>query len=184
MATETTVKQILLMLMADYPERVNQLTADQLRSLRMLYVQALADIDDELLKAAALRHVSESPWFPKVSELRKAAAAVALPPALDPLEAWGLVVKEIRRTGSYGRPQFDDPLTAAVVQQLGWRELCLSETMAADRARFVDAYERQVGRARAQMTLPVGLQDGSMSDRLLEDGSAGVIRQIAEARRV
>ena len=68
MASEETIKQVLAMLSAEYPEHVNKLSAEQLRNLRELYTLTLADIGDDDLRAGALRHVNESNWFPKISE--------------------------------------------------------------------------------------------------------------------
>lgn len=186
MASEATIKQVLGILSAEYPDHINKLSAEQLGNLRQLYVQALADIDDETLRATALRHIMSSPWFPKVSELRDAAARITRPPTLDPLEAWGKVLAEIRRTGYYGIPQFDDPLIAAIVKQMGWRELCSSEDGTADRARFVDAYQRQADRAHKQDALPISLQDGALrpNGQLGPGDAQDIIKQIAEARRV
>jgi hypothetical protein len=189
MATDTTVKQVLALLATNYPEQVAKLSEAELTMRRQLFVQALADIDDDMLKAAALRHVTTSPWFPKISELRSAAVAVTQPAMPDPMEAWGAVLAEIRRTGFYGVPCFADPLTAAVVKQMGWKDLCLSEDATADRARFVDAYARQSQRAREQQVMPLGLRDGAMTtppDHQLEagNGAQALIRQLAEARRV
>lgn len=42
-----------------------------------LYLDHLADIPLPLLKAAVAEHIRSSPWFPKISELRQAAARLA-----------------------------------------------------------------------------------------------------------
>ena len=163
MATDTTVKHVLALMATNYPEQVAKMSETELTMRRQLFVVAFADIDDDILKAAALRHITTSIWFPKVYELRRAAADLIQPTVPDPMEAWGAVLAEIRRTGSYGTPCFADPLTAAVVRQMGWRDLCLSEEATADRARFVDAYARQAQRAREQQVMPIGLRDGAMT---------------------
>jgi hypothetical protein len=201
LATEQAIKQVLAVLSANYPDHVNKLNVEQLRNLRDLYQQALADLDDETLRAAALRHISSSQWFPKVSELREAAVRVTHQPAIDPMEAWETVRLAISKYGSYGipvhdevtgawgykTPTFDDPLTDKLVRQMGWRNLCLSEEAEAmsDRARFLDAYARQAGSAHKQSVLPDGLRDGALGYPLLEAGTAqSVIARLAEAKRV
>lgn len=60
-------------------------------------------------------------------------------------EAWGDVLSEIRRTGSYGKPVFDE-LTQRAVDAVGWREMCLSENIAIERAHFLKAYDALVER--------------------------------------
>lgn len=189
MASEETIKQVLAMLSAEYPEHVNKLSAEQLRNLRDLYTMTLADIDDDDLRAAALRHVNESNWFPKISELRKAAARLANPAMLDPAEAWEQVVKaipvygrSIAGLGGPGIPPFADPLTAKVVRQFGWNNLCLSENPVADRARFIEAYSRQAQRTQERAALPAGLQDGALSGaRQVDQITAGVVKMLAVA---
>lgn len=164
MASEKTIKQITALLSAAYPDHWNKLSVEQVSQLLTLYSRLLADIDDALLEQATLRHIARSQWFPKVSELRNAAVDLAHPPALDPVEAWGQVCEAIRRVGVYSQqPSFDDPMTGAIVRQMGWRELCLSEFPIADRARFLEAYERQTARAARSAQLPTALQDGSAS---------------------
>lgn len=182
MASETTIKQVLAVLSAEYPDDVNRLSAEQLRNRRDLFLQTFTDIDDDVLRAAALRHISESSWFPKISQLRAAAARLSAPEALDPVEAWGAVCKAILRYGyTYdGTPPFDDPLTEQVVRQFGWRNLCLSEDATADRARFLDAYARQAGRAHSRAVLPAGLQNGALAPgaRRVDQITAGVVKQL------
>lgn len=198
MATDTTVKQVLALLATNYPEQVAKLSETELSLRRQLFVQALADIDDETLKAACLRHVATSPFFPKVSELRAAAVAITCQPSPDPVEAWGVLRKAMSRYGAYGvpcgeedgwgyrPPVFDDPIINHLVKQFGWRELCLSDedTAMSDRARFLDAYARLAQRERQQDTLPAALRDGAMSHRQLAPGDRdpqALVRQIAGA---
>jgi hypothetical protein len=200
MATSEAIRQVLAILSVEYPDHVNKMSPEQLRNLRGLYRETLADLDDETLRAAALRHIASSQWFPKVSELREAAVRVTRQPAIDPMEAWEAVRRAISKWGSYGvpfyneetnefgwtLPTFDDPLTAKIVKQMGWRNLCLSEDTEAmsDRARFLDAYARQASNAHKQDVLPDGLKDGALGYPLIEGGVQGVIRQLAEAKRV
>lgn len=198
MATETTIRQIVAVLVTEYAEQSNKMSDEQIAGKVTLFVQSLTDIDDETLKAAALRHINTSPFFPKVSDLRAAAAALAYQPSPDPIEAWGKVRQAMSRYGAYGvpcgeedgwgyrPPVFDDPIINHLVKQFGWRELCLSDedTAMSDRARFLDAYARLAQRERQQDTLPAALRDGAMSHRQLAPGDRdpqALVRQIAGA---
>jgi hypothetical protein len=113
-----------------------------------VYVRLLADIPGVLLEQAALDHISRSAFFPAIAELRT--TAFNLLEAVDPIpgsyEAWSEVQAEIQRVGHCGRPQFTNPLTAQVVEQFGWRYLCLSENPVADRAHFAQAYQDAAAR--------------------------------------
>ena len=50
--------------------------------------------------------------------------------------------------GTAASRKFENPLAEQVVQQLGWRYLCLSENPVADRAHFVQAYQAMAERQR------------------------------------
>jgi hypothetical protein len=151
MAKNKTIAKILLMLSAAYP---SARLADE---TPVLYERLLADISDEVLEAAVMDHIARSPFYPKVSELRQAAAEIAantraIPPAA---EAWGEVARLIPAYGRDRPPQIENPISAQVVAALGWRNLCLSTNQVADRARFIEAYNEYKRRAADQyVTLP------------------------------
>lgn len=108
-----------------------------------VYQETLKDIDPALLKAAVLKHISKSPWFPSVSELRDSAASLIEQANGEPdaYTAWNEVVEQIRKIGSWGDPEFSNSRITKTVQGIGgWRSLCMSEYTIADRARFVEAY--------------------------------------------
>ena len=113
------------------------------------YHDILHDIDTELLKAAARHLGATGTFFPAAAEIRKAAFeiqanAIGVPSAA---EAWGEVMREIRRIGSYGSPEFSSELITKAVHGLGgWRMLCLSENNVADRAHFLKIYDAYLQR--------------------------------------
>ena len=80
MASITTdaILTVLDFLSCAYPDRrPGDATLD-------LYLQHLADIPAWLLRRAAEQHICESPWFPKISDLRQRCARLA---HLAPFEA-------------------------------------------------------------------------------------------------
>lgn len=137
MADRGTIKQVMIILSAAYPRFT--VTADTGR----VYADLLADIDDDLLIAATKQHATSSKWFPSVAELRQAAFNIraksrGIP---SPAEAWGEVMREVRRVGSWGTPEFSTPLIADTVDGLGgWAALCASDNNVADRAHFLKIY--------------------------------------------
>jgi hypothetical protein len=46
----------------------------------------------------------------------------------------------VASVGSYGTPTFDDVLTQKAVDCIGWRDICMSETIGVERAHFIKAY--------------------------------------------
>ena len=144
MATEIEILRVLKILGDTYPSFHLSSSAIE------IYVQLLADIPGAVLEQAALDHISRSTFFPAIAELRSAAFSIleAADPTPTEYEAWSEVQAEIRRVGHCGQPELENPLAAQVVQQLGWRHLCLSENPVADRAHFVQAYQSLAERQR------------------------------------
>lgn len=145
--------------------------SERLAGLYDIWIQLLADIQIDILRAAALQHISESKWFPSVAELRNSSARILNPRQQTAIEAWGEVRRAFGTIGYYGSPQFSDDATAAVVAELGWRELCMSECQEADRARFLQGYEAHIKRnlqnsimlpqvsfAMAEVTAKIGIK--------------------------
>jgi len=119
-----------------------------------IYCEMLDDLDPELLEQAAKAHMVTNKYFPSVAEIRENVGklierATNTP---SPTEAWGEVVEKIRIFGHtfYGGkvPDFSSPIITKVVSYFGWNDLCLSENPIADRARFLQAYEVELDRAR------------------------------------
>lgn len=151
MATGSTLQKVLLMLKIAYPDAKLEEKSPK------LYERMLADIPDEVLEQATLDHISRSQWFPKISELRRAAARLTggIEQQQTGIEAWNDVNTAIRTLGRGGDPEFRNPVTAHVVRMMGWRDLCMSENQISDRARFIDAYDQFQTRAVSEaVSLP------------------------------
>lgn len=140
------------------------------------YIATLADIEADLLKAAALRFIENNtyPRIPTPGELRQYAAEIVtraqgLPPAT---EAWGEVAHQLRYVGSWGVPSWTTPLIGqAVADAGGWMHLCMSDNAAADRARFIAAYDERLKRHNQDMLqLPASESYGArLAERLQSD---------------
>jgi hypothetical protein len=156
MATNDEILTVFNMLKANYHYATKDMTAEQISDLEVLWCELLKDVDGALLRASALQHVANSKWFPTVAELRQAAADIASPNhRMTAMEAWGEVSRQVRDVGSYGKPQFSNPLIRRLVDDIGWLDLCHSEMPGADRARFIDGYKALVSRERQEtMELP------------------------------
>lgn len=71
MAESNPIFDLLKTLASAYPDR--QVPRETLK----LYVQALEDIPAYILHRAVIEHIQESPWFPRLSELRQRAVKIA-----------------------------------------------------------------------------------------------------------
>jgi hypothetical protein len=150
---------------------------ERLARLLDIWGQLLADIPVEVLHAASLQHISESDFFPTPHNFRDAAARIMCPRRQGAVEAWGEVVRAFS-TYHNSTPEFTDPITTAVVNHLGWRNLCMSEMQAADRKNFVECWTTIANREKQDATmLP------QVRDMILEIARAKRMEQLTEGER-
>lgn len=112
-----------------------------------VYVSMLHDIPLNVLNPSVQQCMAESEFLPTVAKVREKALVLCSPVAPEPMEAWGIVLREIARTGFYNSPKFDDPIITRAVDCIGWQTLCTSENAIADRAHFAKVYEGIVRQA-------------------------------------
>ena len=161
MATPLEVKQVWTGMLALYPHYAKERSAADLKETLKLYQELLADVPGEALLAAARQHATVSKFFPTIAELRQPALALAQPARELAMEAWGTVTDTFSRgeyyfyeSGVARGPTWDNPITARIVQCMGgYFELCKSENLTADRARFIEAYEQLAQREHAESLL-------------------------------
>ena len=91
-----------------------------------MYMRLLSDIPADELQTIVDQAVATMKFLPTIAELRDMYHGLHHVGRLTYGEAWELVQKEIRRVGSYSKPQFSDETTARVVAAMGWKELGLS----------------------------------------------------------
>jgi hypothetical protein len=138
------------MLAAAYPN------ANVAAATLAVYMRTLADLEDDLLDAAAADCITRCVFFPTVAELRHAAAQVAKLRFGAPSagEAWEEVVSGFRY--GHGDTGWSHPWIESAIRQVGgWYNLRMSENQVADRARFLEAYrELEKREAYDAVTLP------------------------------
>lgn len=99
--------------------------AEPLSELRVeSYLQALDDLSDTEVEQAMRLAMRACRWFPKPVELRELVRGTATAQAE---EAWGLVLREVRRVGWTGTPSLPPAVSQTVMRLWGsWRHLCES----------------------------------------------------------
>ncbi len=118
-----------------------------------VYREALADVPDDILRAAVLAVISRSRFFPTVAEIREEAAKLATPAYPSPIEAWAEVVEQIAAVHYDGRPEFSHPLIAKVAEGMGWRYICLHDDASVARGQFLRQYQAECERAQREALL-------------------------------
>ncbi len=114
-----------------------------------VWYELLKDLSLEQLRKGMVTFLRNHPEiYPNtnvVAHIRKYGLSTELnyPTAI---EAWGMVLKEIGRTGSYGTPKIPNDMVQRAVEMIGWRDICLSDNVEASRAHFFRAYESLIKR--------------------------------------
>lgn len=149
------------------------------------WAEFMADLTAEEGARAIREHVTESPHFPTVADVRRRVAAYRIG-TVDPGAAWEEVRRAIGAQGRYRNPTWSHPAITAAVNALGWVEICntMDDDLSTLRAQFeryyraamenrakaansgalAAHYERQggitAGEALARLLAPKGGHDG------------------------
>ena len=127
-----------------------------------LWVNMLDDIEFEVAEIAIKRHLSKSVFPPTIADIRQHIADLKYSKHPTPLEAWGKVTEVIRKYGSYRESDAMrelEGLTRKAVEYFGYRDLCISENVMADRAHFLKTYENLITRENENNKLSPLLQE-------------------------
>lgn len=153
-----------------------------------LWYRELSDIPYNAAEAVLRKWVSLNTWSPSIADIRAAVAEAQNGEMPDYGAAWESVQQAIHQFGFYNqREALDslDPMTRGVVERMGFRELCMSETPMQDRAQFRKIYETIAEREKKkqQVAPPVQAMIESLATKkALPFGSHDAeARQIAEA---
>ena len=102
------------------------------KSLMSLYFNSLKGLNIDDVKDGVNSHITDSKYgsfFPKPADILRKSQSRATSIQDRALLAWSEVSNAIIRTGSYGSPEFSDPITNAAIRQLGsWIDLCKTES--------------------------------------------------------
>ena len=142
-----------------YPKEDKLLPNQQVMEL---WFRELQDIPFNIAEAAMRKWVATNKWSPSIAEIREMTVNVVNGEIPDWGDGWEKVQTAIRRFGMY-RPREAleslDPLTRKCVERLGFRDLCISENIMADRANFRLIYETLAKREQTQQQLALPLQE-------------------------
>lgn len=119
-----------------------------------VYERMLSDLDYVVANAAVERLLATAKFLPTIAEIREACLALSSGEKLPGGEAWGIVLSAIRKYGYVRVPgkdfEWEDRIVAKCVTALGWNELCSSENVQADRARFIELYDKLASTERTR----------------------------------
>lgn len=181
--TDPEAQRIVTLLTASHPNMFVRLAPEQQRDTMASYRAMLRDLDYEVANAAVARLLATLRYMPTPSEIRESALTLTTGEQSSGGEQWGRVLAAIRQQGIYRVPGrdfvFTDPVTARCVTALGWSELCNSENTIADRARFVELYDRLAVQERRRQ-----LCEGVPAVRAIEEKRRVVLEERTGATSV
>jgi hypothetical protein len=127
-----------------------------------LWYRELKDIPFPVAEAALRKWVATNKWSPSIAEIREMTVNVTQGDEPTWGEAWEKALHAVRRYGMY-RPKeaLDslDPLTRRCVEKVGFREMCMSENIAVERANFRMIYETLAERRKTEQQLALPLRE-------------------------
>lgn len=142
-----------------------------------LWYRELQDIPFPVAEAVLRKWVATNKWSPSIAEIRAEAATIQHGETADWGECWEKVLKAIKRYGSYNvgaAMDSFDPLTRKCVERLGFRDLCLSENIMADRANFRMIFEQLAESEKTSQQIALPLQ--KVISQLQLSGNDGMLK--------
>lgn len=126
-----------------------------------LWFFQLQDIPYQVAEIALNKWVSLNKWSPSIADIREMATSISHGELPSWGDAWEEVLRAIRKYGSY-RPveamNSLSPLARKATERIGFRNLCISENISADRANFRMIYEQLAEREKKEAQLSVPLK--------------------------
>lgn len=131
----------------------------------MIWYEMLADQSMEVYMNGIRRHLALSKFAPTIADLRERMQETINPASAFTADiAWSELTGAIRKYGSYREQEALDsmsPITRSIVMAMNYRQLCLSETLMADRAHFMKMFEQYKAREKQEYLLPQAVKEES-----------------------
>ncbi len=152
--TNSQAAKLVAVLIAAYRSRISP---DDVDAMSAAYERQLGDLDYDVADVAVEQLIATLKFLPSIAEVREAYVALLAGEARPGGEAWGIVHRAIHSQGRYRIPgvdfDFGDPVALDVVRSMNWRELCDSQNPVADRARFVELYDKLAAQDRRRKSV-------------------------------
>ena len=165
------VRKLLMLAISNFPNMQEK----DMKPTAVLWEEILSDMPFEVAKAALIRVLSTSKFFPTVADIREAAVNNAGRQS-SWIEAWGEAQRAIRGYGYYRESEGMNslsPLTRTTMENIGWKNFCMSEEEGVLRGQFRMAYETMQTRDNETARLPQGLKDmiGQIGQKMIPDNN-------------
>lgn len=132
------------------------------RETMEVWYMLLKDMPYEVAKESAVRHMRTCKFPPTPAEIIGQAVDAIMPEQENWSCEWENVQKLISKYGIWDEQAAlaeMKPMTQIVVKRLGFKSLCLSENVMADRANFRTIYEQEQNRMRNKSISSAGFKE-------------------------
>lgn len=156
--TKQEFAQVIMALQVYYP-RENLPKTEQAIDL---WYDLLSDIPYQIAEASVKKWVATNKWSPSISEIRAMALNVTRGELKDWGQAWDDVMAAVREFGqsrAIEALKSLDELTREATKRIGFRNICNSDNLAADRANFRMIYEQLAKRKETSEQMPPRLRE-------------------------
>lgn len=167
--TKAETAKFFAMISALYPR--DEAFANATPEIISVWAAMLADVPFSVAQAGLQAHACTSPFPPAVSDI-KGWLVKFQDDYMDASEAWGLARKAISKYGFYNKTRAKEhlpPEVFAVMERMGYEDMCLSENPDVIRGQFVRLYEANRNRKKEIAQLPPQIREQFMS---LQSGMA------------
>lgn len=147
-----------------------------------LWYEELKDIPYQVAKVSLRRWVQTNKWSPSIAEIRESCMEVLYPDRIPWGKAWEQVLDAIKnrsrtKDGNYLEGMCDT--AKKVVKQMGFRNICMSENLATERANFRMIYESLQEKEKLDIVVSPGIREAIKQVQLseikkLEEGNGTV----------
>lgn len=150
------VKQILTIINVAYP---NFYKDSDKKAAVNLWCMMFEEDSLQSVQLAVKTHIATNKFPPKIADIRESLVNVSRS-VLSSDEAWGMVKKAISRYGMYRETEAIESLSdelGTFVKRFGYKDLCLSENIMADRAHFIKLWESNRKNEKYNAMIPLGI---------------------------
>lgn len=183
----TEASKLVTISLAARPTAASFLDGTAISDMGAAWHLLLADVPYQAAEAAlavVLASAANAGKIPGPELVRRTLTDAAFGARRPGGEAWGDVGKAVRTYGIYRTPVFSDHLVARAVAAIGWTAICNSENPTADRARFIELYDRLAHAASEALgiaTLPAAKRLTAMAGELAKQLTGGEAERTLKA---
>lgn len=160
--TRKQTVEVIGLLQTNYPDVYRNMSDDALAATVNLWARMFADEPYEIVAAAVLGYIANSParFAPNIGQVKEAIRKLLHPEELSEAEAWALVLKAVKNSGYGARAEFDKlpPLVQRAVgspnQLREWGMMDSGEFQSVVASNFQRSYRAMQARAAEQEKTP------------------------------